>query len=153
MTTYRQGQPNHPDPFSHGHGSDAHDSQVPPKLPHGQETRVGGPSVQRRTWRHSPPCPQSQGFRTDEEAHRYWPLHETERTRNRTKSKIQTKVEHAFLVLKPIYGWDEVRYRKLANQYVVRSAALGRGSMGKGLGSLTTTNHRKDVFGVLNARL
>ena len=71
--------------------------RCPPKLPHGQETRVGGCSVQRRTWRHSPPCPQSQGFRTDEEAHRHRLLRETERTRNRTRSKIQTKVEHAFL--------------------------------------------------------
>ena len=34
--------------------------------------------------------------------------------RNRTKSKVRAKVEHAFLVIKRIFGWAKVRYRGLA---------------------------------------
>ena len=47
-------------------------------------------------------------------AHRHRPLSEEERTKNRTKSKVRAKVEHAFLVIKRIFGWAKVRYRGLA---------------------------------------
>ena len=47
-------------------------------------------------------------------AHRYRPLSEEERTKNRTKSKVRAKVEHAFLVIKRIFGWAKERYRGLA---------------------------------------
>ena len=47
-------------------------------------------------------------------AHRYRPLTKDERARNRTKSKVRAKVEHAFLVIKRIFGWAKVRYRGLA---------------------------------------
>jgi len=47
-------------------------------------------------------------------AYRHRPLSETERARNRTKSKVRAKVEHAFLVIKRIFGWAKVRYRGLA---------------------------------------
>jgi IS5 family transposase len=47
-------------------------------------------------------------------AHRHRPLSETERARNRTKSKVRAKVEHVFLVMKQIFGWTKVRYRGLA---------------------------------------
>ena len=47
-------------------------------------------------------------------AHRHRPLSEEARTRNRTKSKVRAKVEHAFLVIKRIFGWAKVRYRGLA---------------------------------------
>ncbi|MCK6494631.1 MAG: transposase, partial [Nitrospira sp.] len=47
-------------------------------------------------------------------AHRHRPLSETERARNRTKSKVRAKVEHVFLVIKRIFGWAKVRYRGLA---------------------------------------
>ncbi len=47
-------------------------------------------------------------------AHRHRPLSEAERARNRTKSKVRAKVEHAFLVIKRIFGWAKVRYRGLA---------------------------------------
>jgi len=68
-------------------------------------------------------APRAKGF-VQTNTHRYRPLRGTERTRNRTRSKIQTKVEHAFLVLKQIFGWDKVRYRGLANQYVARRRLL-----------------------------
>ena len=47
-------------------------------------------------------------------AHRHRPLSEEERAHNRTKSKVRAKVEHAFLVIKWIFGWAKVRYRGLA---------------------------------------
>ena len=47
-------------------------------------------------------------------AHRHRPLSETDRARNRTKSKVRAKVEPVFLVMKRILGWAKVRYRGLA---------------------------------------
>jgi IS5 family transposase len=38
---------------------------------------------------------------------------EAERARNRTKSKVRSKVEHAFQVIKRLFGFDMVRYRGL----------------------------------------
>jgi transposase, IS5 family len=91
-----------------------HDSQVLPKLLHGQETRVGGDSAysgQRAVIRHH--APNAKSF-IQAKAHRHRSLSEEERARNRTKSKVRAKVEHAFLVIKRIFGWAKVRYRGLA---------------------------------------
>ena len=41
---------------------------------------------------------------------------EAEWTWNRTKSKVRERVEHAFLVIKRIFGWAKVRYRGLAKK-------------------------------------
>ncbi len=90
-----------------------HDSQVLPKLLHGQETRVWGDSAssgQREViQRHAS---NAKSF-IQTNAHRHRPLSEEERARNRTKSKVRAKVEHAFLVIKRIFGWTKVRYRGL----------------------------------------
>ena len=37
-----------------------------------------------------------------------------ERRKNRNKSKVRSKVEHAFLIIKRIFGFDKVRYRGIA---------------------------------------
>jgi IS5 family transposase len=47
-------------------------------------------------------------------APRHRPLREEERARTRTKSKVRAKVEPAFVVIKRIFGWANVRYRGLA---------------------------------------
>lgn len=94
--------------------ANVHDSQMLPKLLHGQKTRVWGDSAysgQREVIRRH--APQAQSF-IQAKAHRHRPLSETERARNRTKSKVRAKVEHAFLVIKRIFGWAKVRYRGLA---------------------------------------
>ena len=91
-----------------------HDSQVLPKLLHGQETRVWGDAAysgQREVIQHH--APHAQSF-IQTNAHRHRPLSKDERARNRTKSKVRAKVEHAFLVIKRIFGWAKVRYRGLA---------------------------------------
>ena len=94
--------------------ANVHDSQVLPELLHGQETRVWGDSAysgQRDVMqRHAP---KAKSF-IQAKAHRHRPLSEEERTRNRTKSKVRANVEHAFLVIKRIFGWAKVRYRGLA---------------------------------------
>ena len=94
--------------------ANVHDSQVLPELLHGQETRVWGDSAysgQRDVIREH--APQAKSF-IQAKAHRHRPLSEEERGRNRTKSKVRAKVEHAFLVIKRIFGWAKVRYRGLA---------------------------------------
>ena len=94
--------------------ANVHDSQVLPKLLHGQETRVWGDSAysgQRGVIRQH--APKAKSF-VQTKAHRHRPLREEARARNRTKSKVWVKVEHAFLVIKRIFGWAKVRYRGLA---------------------------------------
>lgn len=40
-------------------------------------------------------------------------VNENERAKNRTKSKVRAKVEHAFFVIKQVFGFARVRYRGL----------------------------------------
>ena len=94
--------------------ANVHDSHVMPQLLHGEETRVWGDAAysgQRDVIRQH--APKAKSF-IQAKAHRHRPLSETERARNRTKSKVRAKVEHAFLVIKRIFGWAKVRYRGLA---------------------------------------
>jgi len=94
--------------------ANVHDSQVLPELLHGQETRVWGDAAysgQRDVIRQH--APHATSF-IQTNAHRHRSLTEEERARNRTKSKVRAKVEHAFLVIKRIFGWAKVRYRGLA---------------------------------------
>lgn len=94
--------------------ANVHNSQVLPELLHGQETRVWGDAAysgQRDIIRQLAPRAKSL---VQTKAHRHRPLSEVERDRNRTKSKVRAKVEHAFLVIKRIFGWAKVRYRGLA---------------------------------------
>ena len=94
--------------------ANVHDSQVLPELLHGQETRVWGDAAysgQRDVIQQH--VPGAKSF-VQTKAHRHRPLSETERARNRTKSKVRANVEHVFLVMKQIFGWAKVRYRGLA---------------------------------------
>jgi IS5 family transposase len=117
--------------------ANVHDSQALPKLLHGHETRVWGDAAysgQRGViQRHAP---EAKSF-IQAKAHRHRPLSEEDRAKNRTKSKVRAKVEHAFLVIKRIFGWAKVRYRGLekntnwlfissglANLYVMRRRLL-----------------------------
>ena len=94
--------------------TNVHDSQVLPELLHGQEVRVWGEAAssgRHAVVRHH--APHAKSF-IQTKAHRHQPLSEEERARNRTKPTVRAKVEHAFLVIKRIFGWDKVRYRRLA---------------------------------------
>lgn len=74
------------------------DSQVLPKLLHGQETRISGEAAysgHRDVISSTLPMPRGL-FKTQ----RHRPLSEEGRAKNRTKSKVRANIEHAFWVSK-----------------------------------------------------
>lgn len=93
--------------------ANVHDSQILGDLLHGEETRVWGDSAyssQKDVIAEH--APDAKDF-TNRKGRRNQPLSEEEKSKNRTKSKIRAKVEHPFLVLKQIFGFNKVRYRGL----------------------------------------
>ena len=119
--------------------ANVHDSQVLGQLLHGNETRVWGDSAyvgQTEVIRSV--APKASDF-TQAKASRHRPLSETERAKNRNKSKVRAKGEHPFLVIKRIFGFAKVCYRgiaknanrlfvacALANLFLVRRTLLRR---------------------------
>jgi len=90
-----------------------YDSRVLDDLLHGQETRVWGDSAyagQKAVLKEV--APQALDF-TQHKASRHRALSVQERSRNRTKSKVRSRVEHVFHVLKCRFGFTRVRYRGL----------------------------------------
>jgi len=89
------------------------DSAVLPDLLHGEETRLWGDQAYRGQTevirRHAP---KAKDFTNRRYRHR-GVVDETERAKNRTKSKVRAKVEHAFGVIKRVFGFVKVRYRGL----------------------------------------
>lgn len=93
--------------------ANCHDSQVLEDLLHGEERRVWGDSAyagQKETLKAC--APHAQDF-TQKKAHRHRPLTETQKRRNHTKSKVRSKVEHIFFVLKRQFGFAKVRFKGL----------------------------------------
>ena len=93
--------------------ANVHDSQLLGDLLHGEETRVWGDSAytgQGEVMREH--APKAQDF-TNQKGFRNRPLSDEDAARNRTKSRVRAKVEHPFLVLKRIFGFNKVRYRGL----------------------------------------
>src|SRR5438128_1902682 len=89
------------------------DSAVLPDLLHGEETRVWGDQAYRGQSAVIRACaPQAQ----DCTHRRYRYKHgvdEVERAKNRTKSRVRSKVEHVFAVMKLKFGFVKLRYRGL----------------------------------------
>lgn len=93
--------------------ANVHDSQVLGDLLQGDETRVYGDSAyagQGDVIRAH--APNAKDF-THQKGFRNRPLSDEDAARNSTKSKVRAKVEHPFLVLKRIFGFNKVRYRGL----------------------------------------
>jgi transposase, IS5 family len=93
--------------------ANVHDKHPIPQLLHGNENRVYGDSAyasQKELIRQA--APKAKDF-TNQKASRHKPLSEREREKNRTKSQVRAKVEHAFLVIKRIFGFAKVSYRGL----------------------------------------
>lgn len=89
------------------------DSQVLPHLLHGKETRVWGDQAyrgQREVIRAH--APNALDFTNRRHRHR-GVVDEVERAKNRTKSRVRARVEHAFGVIKRVFGFTKVRYRGL----------------------------------------
>ncbi len=105
--------------------ANVHDSQPLPQLLHGAETRVWGDSAyigQKNAMRAA--APKARDF-TNRRATRSHALTDSERLTNRRKSSVRAKVEHAFGVIKCIFGFAKVRYRgmmKNANRFFVACA-------------------------------
>lgn len=105
--------------------ANTHDSQVLPDLLHGDETRVWGDSAytgQKEAL--SRAAPNAKDF-THQRAVRGRPLTEIEKAKNTTKSRVRAKVEHAFGIMKCVFGFRKVRYRgidKNANSLFVLGA-------------------------------
>jgi transposase, IS5 family len=90
------------------------DSQVMDDLLHGDETRVWGDQAYRgQTDVIREHAPYAQDF-THRRYRHNGAVDETERAKNRTKSKVRAKVEHAIGVIKRVFGFVKVRYRGLA---------------------------------------
>ncbi len=93
--------------------ANVHDSQLLGDLLHGEETRVWGDSAyagQGDVIREH--APNAKDF-TNQKGCRSRSLSDEEQAKNRTKSRVRAKVEHPFLVLKRIFGFNKVRYRGL----------------------------------------
>ncbi|MGZ4839889.1 MAG: IS5 family transposase [Terriglobales bacterium] len=90
------------------------DSTVLPELLHGEETRVWGDQGYRGQTEVIHECsPRAKDCTNKRYRYKYW-TDEVERAKNRTKSRVRSKVEHVFAVLKLQFGFVKVRYRGLA---------------------------------------
>jgi IS5 family transposase len=89
------------------------DSIVLPDLLHGEETRVYGDQAYRgQTAVIKKHAPKARDFINRRYRHR-GVVDEVERAKNRTKSKVRARVEHAIGVVKRVFGFVKVRYRGL----------------------------------------
>lgn len=90
------------------------DARVLPDLLHGEETKVWGDQAyrgQREAILEAAPRAQdltSKRYRYKDR------IDEVERARNRTKSRVRSRVEHVFQIMKLKFGFTKVRYRGLA---------------------------------------
>jgi transposase, IS5 family len=90
------------------------DATVLPELLHGEETKVWGDQAYRGQSEVIQQCaPLAQDC--TQRRYRYKnQVDEVERAKNRTKSRVRSKVEHVFGVLKLKFGFVKLRYRGLA---------------------------------------
>ncbi len=90
------------------------DAKVLPELLHGNERKVWGDGAyqgQGKKIRQKAPHAQDM---TSRRARYKQVVDELQRRKNRTKSKVRSKVEHVFRVMKRQFGFDRVRYRGLS---------------------------------------
>ena len=93
--------------------ANVHDSRVLPDLLHGEETRVWGDSASAgQTETITDHAPRARDF-TQAKGSRHRKLTEEERAKNRNKSRVRSKVEHQFAIIKRQFGFSKVRYRGL----------------------------------------
>ena len=93
--------------------ANVHDKHPLPDLLHGQEQRVYGDSAyasQKELI--ASKAPSAKDF-TNQRVRKGDQLDEVERRKNRNKSKIRSRVEHVFAVIKRLWGFNKARYRGL----------------------------------------
>jgi IS5 family transposase len=94
--------------------ANVHDGEIIGDLLHGDERRVWGDQAyrgKREAIREH--APGAQDF-TNKRYRLNGVVDETERARNRTKSKVRARVEHVIGIVKRVFGFAKVRYRGLA---------------------------------------
>jgi IS5 family transposase len=90
------------------------DSLALPHLLHGKETRVWGDQAYRgQSDIIRKRSPNARDF-TNQRYRHNGRVDEVQRLKNRTKSRVRSKVEHAFWIIKGLFGFSKVRYRGLA---------------------------------------
>jgi transposase, IS5 family len=90
------------------------DKDALPHLLHGKETRVWGDQAYRGQGEAiRKKAPKARDF-TNQRYRFGKRIDEEEQARNRTKSRVRSKVEHAFWIIKGIFKFTKVRYRGLA---------------------------------------
>jgi IS5 family transposase len=117
--------------------ANVHDATCLPDLLHGEETRIWGDSAYQGQGeviaKHAPKARDFTNRR-----YRYKDrVDEVQRAKNKTKSSVRAKVEHAFFVIKRVFGFVKTRYRgleknahrlfvscALANLYMMRRRLL-----------------------------
>jgi IS5 family transposase len=93
--------------------ANVHDSGCLSDRLHGEETRVWGDSAYQGRGDVIQSCaPNAQDF-TNRRYRDKDTVDEEERAKNKTKSRVRAKVEHAFLVIKRIFGFAKTRYKGL----------------------------------------
>lgn len=93
--------------------ANVHDKHALPDLLHGQEQRVYGDSAyasQKALIGEA--APNAKDF-TNQRVRKGEQIDEVERRKNRNKSKIRSRVEHVFAVVKRLWGFNKARYRGL----------------------------------------
>ena len=90
------------------------DRDALPYLLHGRETRVwGDQGYQGQTEQIRARAPHARDFTNRKWRGRGW-VNECDKEKNRTKSRVRAKAEHAIGVIKHVFGFQKVRYRGLA---------------------------------------
>ncbi|MDO8768095.1 MAG: IS5 family transposase [Burkholderiaceae bacterium] len=104
--------------------ANVHDKHPLPDLLHGQEKRVYGDSAyasQKKLI--AGKAPKAKDF-TNQRTKRKGLVDEVARGKNRNKSRIRSRVEHVFGVVKRLWGFGKVRYRGLAKNATRAFTAL-----------------------------
>jgi transposase, IS5 family len=95
--------------------ANVHDKHPLPALLHGNERRVYGDSAyaSQKALIHSK-APNAQDFTNQRTRKAGCEVDALKQAKNRNKSRIRSRVEHVFAVVKRLWGFDKVRYRGLA---------------------------------------
>jgi IS5 family transposase len=116
--------------------ANVHDKHPLPQLLHGQEEQLYGDSAyasQHELIRSK--APQAEDF-TNQRVRKGSPTEELERLVNRAKSRVRSRVEHVFGVVKRLWGFGKVRYRGLAKNATRSFVALGLANLYLARGTL-----------------
>ena len=105
--------------------ANVHDKHPLPELMHGAEKRLYGDSAyaSQQALIHSK-APQAQDW-TNQRVRPGSATEELDRIVNRLKSRVRSRVEHVFAVIKRLWGFGKVRYRGLAKNATRAFVATG----------------------------